>query len=458
MKVIILAGGGGTRLFPLSRTSLPKQFLKVEGEQSLLAKTVLRFLPMVRADEIVVVTNRAYLYHVQSELESCGAANAHVLIEPLGRNTAPAIALAAKYCQEILACAPDELLFVAPADHVIQSMDAFVECVGQGAALAAQGYLTTFGIRPERAEIGYGYIEAGERRDAGYCVKAFKEKPELQVAEEYVRAGNYYWNSGMFVFSLVCILEEFSRFQPDIAAQLETPYEVMLKNFAAMPGISIDYAVAEKSQRVMMVPLTCYWNDIGSWDAMYEILPKDAQQNALRGDCLALDCRSSLLMGRDRLIVGIGLDDLLLVETDDVIVAAKKGESQRVKEVVDELKKRGRKEASEHTTTYRSWGSSALLGEGPGYRMKKVRVKPGGRLSLQMHYHRSEHWIVLSGTAEVTIGGTVTMVHENESVFIPQTTQHQLANPGRIPLVMIEVQNGTYVGEDDIVRFDREES
>jgi mannose-1-phosphate guanylyltransferase/mannose-6-phosphate isomerase len=230
-------------------------------------------------------------------------------------------------------------------------------------------------------------------------------------------------------------------------------YESAVQHFAEMPDISIDYAVAERSQSVRMVPLTCYWNDIGSWDAMYDILPKDSNGNALKGDCMTLDCKDSLIMGRDRLIAGIGIDDLLLVETDDVIVVAKKGESQKVKNVVERLKKQGRKEAIEHTTMYHAWGTSSVIGKGTGYRMKKVRLMPGKKLSMQMHYHRSEHWIVLRGTAEVTRGDEHMMVHESESVFIPQTTKHQLANPGRIPLEIIEVQNGSYIGEDDIERF-----
>lgn len=456
MKIIILAGGGGTRLFPLSRTCFPKQFLKMEDGQSLLAKTVVRFLPVVKSSDIVVVTNQDYIYHVQSELSECNAQDAHIVVEPTGRNTAPAIALAVKYCQEKLNCGGDEVLLVSPADHIIKPIDLFVKSIYQAADLAKQQKLVTFGIKPDKAEIGYGYIEAGEPFDAGFKVRSFKEKPELAVAKQYVAAGNYYWNSGMFAFSLQFMLDELNKYQPEIIAQLEQPYAQVVENFAQMPNISIDYAVAEKTEDAVTLPLTCYWNDIGSWDAMYEIMEKDEQGNAMQGDCLAIECNNSLLMGRDRLIAGIGLDDLLLVETDDVIVVAKKGESQKVKEVVDELKKRGRKEATEHTTMYRSWGSTTLLGEGPSYKMKKIRVNQKGRLSMQMHYHRSEHWIVIAGTAKVTIGDKVTMVHENESVFIPQTTKHRLENPGRIPLEIIEVQNGSYVGEDDIVRFDQE--
>ena len=454
MKIIILAGGGGTRLFPLSRTCFPKQFLKLNNNKSLLAEIILRFLSLTEARDIVIVTNNDYLYHVQNELTECNAEQAHIVLEPMARNTAPAIALAVKYCMDKLECNEDEVLIVAAADHVIKSEDMFVKCMHSANDLAQKNKLVTFGIKPDKPETGYGYIEAGTNIAQGYVVNSFKEKPDLVVAKQYVDAGNYYWNSGMFAFKIAFILAELEKYQPEIMEYLDNSYENVVNHFPDMPNISIDYAVAEKSQEAVVIPLTCYWNDIGSWDAMYDILDKDEAGNAMQGDCLAIDCSNSLIMGRDRLIAGIGLDDLLLVETDDVIVVAKKGESQKVKNVVEELKRRGRKEATEHTTMYRSWGSVSVLGEGSRYKMKKIRVKPGEKLSLQMHYHRSEHWIVISGTAKVTIGERVSMVHENESVFIPQTMKHRLENPGKIVLEIIEVQNGTYVGEDDIVRFD----
>ena len=454
MKVIILAGGGGTRLFPLSRTCYPKQFMKLADGKSFLAKTIERFLPIVKANDIIIVTNKDYLYHVQSELVDCGAKDAHIVVEPMARNTAPAIALAVRYCQDVLSCDDNETLFVAPADHVINPIDDFVRCVEQGNGIAQKNSLVTFGVLPTSPETGYGYIETGELIEQGFIVKAFKEKPELEVAKQYVLAGNYYWNSGMFVFSVGFMINELNKYQKEIAMQMQSSYKEMVNRFENMPSISIDYAIAEKSQVVKMVPLACYWNDIGSWDAMYDILPKDEEGNATQGDCITINCQNSLFMGKERLIAGIGLDDLLLVETDDVIVVAKKGESQKVKDIVSELKKRGRKEATEHTTLYRSWGSTSLLGEGPRYRMKKIRIKPNQKISLQMHYHRSEHWIVIAGTAKVTIGDDVQMLHENESIFIPQTTKHCLENPGKIMLEVIEVQNGTYIGEDDIVRFD----
>ena len=476
MKVVILAGGGGSRLFPMSRQAYPKQFLALEDEQSLLAHTVRRYLPLVGAEDIVVVTNARYRYHVENELAECGAQAAQVVLEPVGRNTAPAISLAVKFCEERLGAAADEVVLVAAADHMIRPQEAFESCVLQAAEVARTGAVVTFGIPATSPETGYGYIEAGEAEGQAYVVRSFKEKPDRATAERYVAAGNYYWNSGMFAFTVGTLQQEIAAYEPGIAEMLgwelrgtpsvscadsslregakeEGSLARAVEHFAEMPDISIDYAVAERSRRVRMVPLTCYWNDIGSWDAMYDVLPKDEQGNALRGDILPLGCHDSLIIGRDRLIAGIGLDDLLVVETDDVVLVAKRGESQQVKEVVNRLKKLGRKEAVEHTTVYHAWGTSRIIGRGKGYLMKKVRVLPGKELTLQMHYHRSEHWVFLRGTARVTRGEEQLMLHEGESVFIPQTTKHQLANPGRIPLELIEVQIGTYIGEDDIERY-----
>lgn len=453
MKVIILAGGGGSRLFPLSRQSYPKQFLCLEDDKSLLAHTVERFLSFVSAHDILIVTNEQYRYHVEHELAECHAENAHIILEPVGRNTAPAIALAASFCEARLDCLPDELLLVAAADHVIRPQDAFEDCILRAEQVATGNALVTFGIQATLPKTGYGYIEAGASDGLSCTVISFKEKPDAATAAQYVAAGNYYWNSGMFAFRLGTLWQELALYEPDILKILQDGYDAAIARFTEMPDISIDYAVAERSQKVRMLPLTCYWNDIGSWDAMYDILPKDSNGNALKGDCMAMGCHDSLIVGRDRLIAGIGLDDLLLVETGDVIVVAKKGESQKVREVVNRLMQQGRKEAVEHTTVYHAWGTTSVIGNGPNYRLKKVKLLPGRTLSLQRHYHRSEHWIVLRGTAEVVRGEEKMMIHENESVFIPPTMKHRLANPGRIPLEIIEVQNGSYIGEDDIERL-----
>ncbi|HEY3425978.1 MAG TPA: mannose-1-phosphate guanylyltransferase/mannose-6-phosphate isomerase, partial [Negativicutes bacterium] len=400
-----------------------------------------------------VVTNQEYVHLVRTELIAVKAQEAHILLEPIARNTAPAVAFAARYCLEQLGCQPDEILYVTPADHIIRSIETFTENVRQAIGLAKMGKIVTLGIQPNRPEIGYGYIQAGKPFGDGFAVKSFCEKPNLQAAEAYLAAGNYFWNSGMFAFTIHCFMGELQAYQPEVYKSAESGLAEMTANFAQLPNISIDYAIAEKSAELVMLPITAQWNDIGSWDAIYDVLDKDADGNAVKGDCIPLECSNTLILGHSRLIAGIGLEDILVVETDDVIVVAKKGESHKVKSLVCQLKAKGRVEADEHTTVYRPWGFYTVLGFGPGYKMKKIVVNPGEILSLQMHYHRSEHWIIIGGTAKVTIGDTEQMVHENESIFVPQTTKHRVENPGKLPLQIIEVQNGSYLGEDDIVRF-----
>lgn len=454
MKVIILAGGGGSRLFPLSRTRFPKQFLKLNGNKSLLAQTIERFSELVKPIDMIIVTNQEYVHHVKTELIVSNAQEAHILLEPVARNTAPAIALAARYCVDRLGCGADEVMVVTPSDHIIRSVEMFTTNVRQALGVAKMNKIVTLGVKPDSPESGYGYIQVGKPLGSGFNVESFHEKPDRATAEAYLANGSYYWNSGMLVFTVGCLMNELRMYQPEIYALTDSLLDTMTEDFAEMPNISIDYAVVEKSKQVVMLPLTTDWSDIGSWDAIYNVLDKDADGNALQGDCMPIDCSNTLILGHSRLIAGIGLEDLLVVETDDVIVVAKKGESQKVKDLVSQLAAKGRVEADEHTTVYRPWGRYTVLCAGPGYKMKKIVVNPGQVLSLQMHYHRSEHWIVIGGTARVTIGETEQMVHENESVFVPQTANHRLENPGKLPLEIFEVQNGSYLGEDDIVRFE----
>lgn len=452
MKIIILAGGGGTRLFPLSRECYPKQFLHVIGDKSLLAQTVERFLGLVKPEDIVIVTNEKYIFHVQAELKSIDAQDVHIIVEPVGRNTAPAIALAQIYCKDKLKCNDDEVLFISPSDHLIKPIEDFQKLIVQAEQTAKQGSIVTLGIKPTKSETGYGYIKvARNKENKSVKVLSFKEKPDLETAEKYLEAGNYFWNSGMFMFSIKTMQEEFKTFVPEIVEIENKGYEYTVDNFMQMPNISIDYAVAEKSQKMMMMPMQdIYWNDIGSFDAIAEVL-SDENNNAFIGDTLTDNCTNTMIIAEDRLVAGIDLNNLVIVDTPDALLVAQKGQSQKVKDVVSKLKKADRKEARENMTMYRSWGKYTLLTEGKDYRVRKVEMNPGKSLMMQMHYHRSEHWTVISGTGKITIDGKESIFTENQSTYIPMGVKHKLSNPGKIPLVIIEVQSGKYINDDDIV-------
>lgn len=453
MKIIILAGGGGTRLFPLSRDCYPKQFLHVIGDKSLLAQTIERFLGLVEAKDIIIVTNERYIFHVQAELKTINAQKAHIITEPMGKNTAPAIALAQSYCQDVLQCDDDEILFVSPSDHLIKPIDAFQDLI-RNAQDVAKDNIVTLGIKPTKPEIGYGYIEAEKNNNLAKKVISFKEKPDLVTAKEYIASGNYYWNGGMFMFSIATMQAELIKYMPAIIDITQNGYQYIVDNFVNMPDISIDYAVAEKSQKMMMIPMeNIYWNDIGSFDAIAEVL-SDKDKNVFKGDILAEDCTDTMIIGDTRLIAGIDLENLMIIDTPDALLVAKKGESQKVKNIVNKLKQSKRKEAKENVTMYRSWGKYTLLTESEGYRVRKIEMAPGASLTMQMHYHRSEHWTVISGTGKTIINDRESIFTENQSTYIPMGIKHKLSNPGKIPLIIIEVQSGKYINEDDIVVFE----
>ena len=455
MKIIILAGGGGSRLFPLSRGNYPKQFLSIAGDTSLLIRTVQRFKNLVSEQDIVVVTGEQHHKHVDAQLLQNHLDKVNLLSEPMGKNTAPAILLAAKYCEEQLGSSPEEVMFVAASDHILEPQWAFEKSVN-AAMLVAQKEekLVVFGIKPTEPHSGYGYIKIDWQEQGEYSlVREFCEKPDIEIARAYCAQGNYYWNSGMFAFRIDTFYAELKEHAPRLFELGSGSLDELLRDFELLPSISIDYAIAEHSQRAVMFKLPCAWSDVGSWDAVWDVLPKDNMGNVQRGECIALDCKDSLLWSEHRLIAGIGLEDVLAIEADDVVVLARRGDSQKVKELMETLKKSKHKDLENSSLVARIWGTYKIIERGEGYKVKQIIVNPGASLSMQMHYHRSEHWVVTAGTALVYNSDKEFLLENNQSTFIPVGVRHQLSNPGKIPLKIIEIQSGDYLEEDDIVRF-----
>lgn len=454
---VIMAGGSGTRLWPLSRALYPKQFLPLAGAGTMLQETLLRLESLDTAQPITLC-NEDHRFLVAEQLRVVDRVGT-IVLEPAGRNTAPAVALAAN-----LAKKEDPLLLVLAADHVIADTQGFVEAVNKAVPLAEAGKLVTFGIVPHTAHTGYGYIQAGETVGQARKVVQFVEKPSAEVAETYLASNTYLWNSGMFLFRASRYLEELEKYRPDIAVACSKATENLCvdhdfvrvdeTSFLRCPEDSIDYAVMEKTSEAVVVSLDVGWNDIGSWSALWEIGEKDEGGNCIRGDVLTHDTSDSLIFGEDRLIATVGLKDIVVVDTKDALMVATKDRVQDVKAIVNILKKENRDEAILHREVYRPWGKYDSVDVGPRYQVKRITVKPGAKLSVQMHHHRAEHWIVVSGTAKVTRGEKSFLVTENQSTYISIGEHHSLENPGKVNLELIEVQSGSYLGEDDIVRFE----
>ena len=460
MKPVILAGGTGSRLWPKSRAALPKQFLALASDNTMLQDTISR-LNGTSAEKPIVICNDAHRFLVAEQLRTSNEKHGGIILEPVGRNTAPAIALAALHA---LNEGDDPVLLVLAADHLIKNQASFHEAIAKANVLAENGNLVTFGIVPNQAHTGYGYIKAGSRIENGYTVAQFVEKPDLTTAQSYVDSGDYFWNSGMFMFKASRYIEELEKHAPDILNICRDAIDTECNDldfiridpetFAQCRDDSIDYAVMEQTDKAAMVPLDAGWSDVGSWTSLWETADnKDANGNVVVGDAILEGVNNSYINAEERLISVIGLDDVVVVETKDAVMVAHKDKVQDIKKVVNKLKVEKRPEFEFHREVFRPWGSYDSIDNGERFQVKRITVKPGEKLSVQMHHHRAEHWIVVSGTASVTIGESTELVTENESVYIPIGEVHALENPGKIPLELIEVQSGAYLGEDDIVRF-----
>ncbi|HEY2682906.1 MAG TPA: mannose-1-phosphate guanylyltransferase/mannose-6-phosphate isomerase [Steroidobacteraceae bacterium] len=458
---VILSGGAGTRLWPLSREMYPKQLLALTSNLTMIQDTAKRLAGIEGAQAPIVVCNDAHRFTVAEQLRALSLPAAAILLEPIGRNTAPAVALAAMQAREI---DPDAILVVAPADHVIRDAKAFQQAATLAAGEAARGKLVTFGIVAHAPETGYGYIRRGEGSGPTYPVAQFIEKPQLEVAEQFVASGDYYWNSGMFVFRAEKYLSELKLYAADIleaasaafkAAKADLDFVRIDKaEFSKCRSESIDYAVMEKTKDAVVLPLDAGWSDVGSWSSLFDALPSDEEGNVLQGDVMVHDTHDCYVHSTSRLVAAVGMDDHIIVETKDAVLVAPKDRVQDVKELVNKIKHAGRSESALHREVFRPWGSYDSIDNGERFQVKRLSVKPGGVLSLQMHHHRAEHWIVVQGTARITRDGETFLLSENQSTYIPIGSTHRIENPGKVPLHIVEVQSGSYLGEDDIVRFE----
>jgi mannose-1-phosphate guanylyltransferase/mannose-6-phosphate isomerase len=458
---LIISGGSGTRLWPLSRKQRPKQFLPVINNLTLFQSTLLRLKDITNLEPALMVCNESHRYMVAEQLQELNLENQGIILEPVGRNTAPAITLAALHLKQKN---KDAHLLVLPADHVITNTNELHKAIEQATTAADDNYLTTFGIIPTHAETGYGYIRKGINiNNNTFLVDGFVEKPKSEIAQQYLDSGNYLWNSGMFLFKASRYLEELEKYYPSIleicskALPEENNNEfisISEKEFSECPNISIDYAVMEKTNAAAVVPLNAGWNDVGAWSAVWDIGEKDQNGNVLRGDTLLQNAHQNLVYTEQRLVALVGVDNLVVIDTKDATLVAHRDQVQDVKKIVDQLNTDNRSEANIHREVNRPWGSYDCIDNGKRFQVKRIVVKAGEKLSLQMHHHRAEHWIVVSGTAQVRCGDKTFLLTENQSTYIPLGETHSLANPGKVPLEIIEVQSGSYLGEDDIVRFE----
>ncbi len=469
MYAVIMAGGSGTRFWPLSRQTMPKQLLKIGTEDTLICETVNRMQPLIPVENIFIATNNSLADSIGFQLSSKFKCSweANFILEPEAKNTAPALGLAALHFERI---DPQSIMVVLAADHYIRKTRDFLDLIGKAGKAAEQGYLVTLGIKPDRPETGYGYIKAGQEiidsslADSSISrVEKFVEKPNLETAKEYVKNGNYFWNSGIFIWKTQTFLKEIKKCHPSLHKGLDTirksigterEADVIRDVFKKLDSISVDYAVMEKTDKAAVIPADIGWSDVGSWNALDDVSEKNAAGNVISGNVIDFGSHDSIIYAEKRLVATIGLKDVVVVDTPDATLVCGKDCAQDVKKVVDELKKGKSEEHLVHRTVHRPWGSYTVLEEGDRFKIKRIVVNPGAKLSYQMHHHRSEHWVVVAGTARVTNGEREYDVHPNESTYIPISTKHRLENLGKIPLQIIEVQNGEYLGEDDIVRFD----